>query len=79
MEGRDIYRVFEPGKPTRAQEEAMLERLFLEERKRRPMKLMEKTIAVLAAAALLLTTCAFAAVPALGTPALGYFRALRGA
>lgn len=50
MEDRDIYRVFEQVKPTRSQEEAMLERLFLEERKKRPMKLMKKTIAVLAAA-----------------------------
>ena len=73
MEDRDIYRVFEQVKPTRSQEEAMLERLFLEERKRRPMKLMKKTIAVLAAAALLLTTCAFAAVTGLGRQVLDYF------
>ena len=73
MEDRDIYRVFEQVKPTRSQEEAMLERLFLEERKRRPMKLMKKTIAVLAAAALLLTTCAFAAVTGLGRQVFDYF------
>ena len=65
MEDRDIYRVFEQVKPTGSQEEAMLERLFSEERKGRPMKLMKKTIAVLAAAALLLMTCAFAAVTGL--------------
>ena len=73
MEDHDIYRVFEQVKPTRSQEEAMLERLFLEERKGRPMKLMKKTIAVLAAAALLLTTCAFAAVTGLGRQVLDYF------
>ena len=73
MEDRDIYRVFEQVKPTRSQEEAMLERLFSEERKGRPMKLMKKTIAVLAAAALLLTTCAFAAVTGLGRQVLDYF------
>ena len=73
MEDRDIYRVFEQVKPTRSQEEAMLERLFLEERKRRPMKLMKKTIAVLATAALLLTTCAFAAVTGLGRQVFDYF------
>ena len=73
MGDRDIYRVFEQVKPTRSQEEAMLERLFLEERKGRPMKLMKKTIAVLAAAALLLTTCAFAAVTGLGRQVLDYF------
>ena len=76
MEDRDIYRVFEQVKPTRSQEEAMLERLFLEERKKRPMKLMKKTIAVLAAAALLLTTCAFAAVTGLGRQVLDYFGVL---
>lgn len=72
MEDRDIYRVFEQVKPTRSQEEAMLERLFSEERKRRPMKLMKKTIAVLAAAALLLTTCAFAVVTGLDQRLLNY-------
>ena len=72
MEDRDIYRVFEQVKPTRSQEEAMLERLFSEERKGRPMKLMKKTIAVLAAAALLLTTCAFAAVTGLDQRLLNY-------
>ena len=73
MEDRDIYRVFEQVKPTCAQEKTMLERLFSEERTRRPMKLMKKTIAVLAAAALLLTTCAFAAVTGLGRQVLDYF------
>ena len=73
MEDRDIYRVFEQVKPTRSQEEAMLERLFSEERKGRPMKLMKKTIAVLAAAALLLMTCAFAAVTGLGRQVFYYF------
>ena len=72
MEDRDIYRVFEQVKPTRSQEEAMLERLFSEERKGRPMKLMKKTIAVLAAAALLLMTCAFAAVTGLDQRLLNY-------
>ena len=43
MEDRDIYRVFEQVKPTRSQEEAMLERLFLEERKGRPMKLIKNS------------------------------------
>lgn len=73
MEDRDIYRVFEQIKPTQSQEEAMLERLFWEERKGRPMKLMKKTVAVLAAAALLLTTCAFAAVTGLGRQVFDYF------
>lgn len=73
MEDRDIYRVFEQVKPTRSQEEAMLERLFSEERKGRPMKLMKKTIAVLAAAALLLMTCAFAVVTGLGRQVFDYF------
>ena len=41
MEDRDIYRVFEQVKPPGLRE-AMLERLFSEERKRRPMKLMKK-------------------------------------
>ena len=72
MEDRDIYRVFEQVKPTGSQEEAMLERLFSEERKGRPMKLMKKTIAVLAAAALLLMTCAFAAVTGLDHRLLNY-------
>ena len=65
MEDRDIYRVFEQIKPTHAQEEAILDRLCSEERTRRPMKRMRKTIAVLVAAALLLMTCAFTIITGL--------------
>ena len=62
MELRELNRAFDQFSPTQEQKEAIRARLLHAERKRRPMKRMKKTIAVLVAAALLLMTCAFAVI-----------------
>ena len=72
MELRELNRAFDQFSPTQEQKEAIRARLLHAERKRRPMKRMKKTIAVLAAAALLLMTCAFAAVTGLDQRLLNY-------
>ena len=56
MELRELNRAFDQFSPTQEQKEAIRARLLHAERKRRPMKRMKKTIAVLVAAALLLMT-----------------------
>ena len=65
MELRELNRAFDQFSPTQEQKEAIRARLLHAERKRRPMKWMKKTIAVAAAAAVLLMACAFTAVPGL--------------
>ena len=62
MELRELNRAFDQFSPTQEQKEAIRARLLHAERKRRPMKWMKKTIAVAAAAAVLLMTCAFTVV-----------------
>ena len=65
MELRELNRAFDQFSPTQEQKEAIRARLLREERKRRPMKWMKKTIAVAAAAAVLLMACAFTVVTGL--------------
>ena len=54
MELRELNRAFDQFSPTQEQKEAIRARLLHAERKSRPMKWMKKTIAVAAAAAVLL-------------------------
>ena len=72
MELRELNRAFDQFSPTQEQKEAIRARLLREERKRRPMKWMKKTIAVLVAAALLLMTCAFAVISGVDQALLRY-------
>ena len=65
MELRELNRAFDQFSPTQEQKEAIRARLLHAERKRRPMKWMKKTIAVAAAAAVLLMACAFTVVTGL--------------
>lgn len=59
MEDRELKRVFDQVKLSPERQEAMLEHLLGEERRRKPMKSMKKMVAVLVAAALMLMACAF--------------------
>ena len=72
MELRELNRAFDQFSPTQEQKEAIRARLLHAERKRRPMKWMKKTIAVLVAAALLLMTCAFAVISGVDQALLRY-------
>ena len=71
MELRELNRAFDQFSPTQEQKEAIRARLLHAERKRRPMKWMKKTIAVAAAAAVLLMACAFTVVTGLDQRILG--------
>lgn len=81
MEGHRIRRVFEQIKPTPAQEEAMLERLLNEGNAEQSIpnhRKAKKIAVVLAAAALLLMTCAFAVVSGLDQKLMDYLGAESG-
>ena len=72
----ELKRVLDQVKPSREREEAMLKRLLTDERTGYPMKkrhLTPRLAAVAAAAAILLTTGAFAAVTGLDGRLLDYF------
>lgn len=76
MAYEELKRVLDQVKPSREREEAMLERLLTDERTGYPMKkrhLTPRLAALAAAAAILLTTGAFAAVTGLDGRLLGYF------
>ena len=74
MDEREFKRVFDQVQLSREEEEAMLERLLNEQRRTIPMKPVKKTMAVLAAAALLLMACAFTVATGLDQRFLAYFR-----
>ena len=76
MAYEELRRVLDQVKPSREREEAMLERLLTDERTGYPMKkrhLSPRLAAAMAAAALMLTTGAFAAVTGLDGRLLDYF------
>ncbi len=75
MDDRNIRRVFDQVRPTREQEEAMLERLLAgtERTERKPMKKTKKAAAVLLAAVVMLAACAFAVVSGLDQRLMDYF------
>lgn len=75
MKSRDWNQIFEEFSPTSQQEQAMLEEVLREPRKKSPMKPMKKTAVVLAAAALLLLACAFTVAVGLDGRFLAYFGA----
>ena len=76
MAYEDLKRVLDQVKPSPNREEAMLSALLTEERMETPMKTRKKLSRLAAmgvAAALLLTTCAFAVVTGLDGRLLHYF------
>lgn len=75
MTYEELKRVLDQVKPTRSQEEAMLSALLTEERTENRMKTRNKLprLGAVLAAALLATTCAFAAVTGLDRRILSYF------
>lgn len=73
MENRELKRVFDQVKLSPERKEAMLERLLGGERRRKSMKAMKKTVAVLVAAALMLMACAFTVATGLDQRILEYF------
>lgn len=75
MKSRDWNQIFEEFSPTSQQEQAMLEGVLNDSRKRRAPKPMRKTAVVLAAAALLLLACAFTVAVGLDGRFLAYFGA----
>ena len=75
MKSRDWNQIFEEFSPTSQQEQAMLEEVLREPRKKRSLKPMRKTAVVLAAAALLLLACAFTVAVGLDGRFLAYFGA----
>lgn len=72
MEDRELKRVFDQVKLSPERQEAMLEYLLGEERRRKPMKPMKKMVAVVVAAALLLMACAFTVVTGLDQRILNF-------
>ena len=79
MELHELNRAFDQFSPTPEQREAMGRRLLTEERKVRPMRKLKKLSVALVAAALLLMTCAFAVVSGLDQRLLNYLGADEGA
>lgn len=75
MKSRDWNQIFEEFSPTSQQEQAMLEGVLNDSRKKSPLKPMKKTAVVLAAAALLLLACAFTVAVGLDGRFLAYFGA----
>lgn len=73
MKSRDWNQIFEEFSPTSQQEQAMLEGVLNDSRKKRPLKPMKKKAVVLAAAALLLLACAFTVAVGLDGRFLAYF------
>lgn len=73
MDDRELKRVFDQVKLSPERQEAMLECLLSGERRRKPMKPMRKTVAVLVAAALMLMACAFTVATGLDQRILEYF------
>ena len=73
MDKCEFNRVLDQVKPTSEQEQAMLDRLLTEQKEVRPMNCMKKTIAVMAAAALLVMACAFTVATGLDQRILDYF------
>ena len=75
MEANELNHLFEQMSPTPEQEEAILARLQAPKQEgARPMKHIQKTAVVLAAAALLLATCAFAVASTLDPRLLSFFQ-----
>ena len=75
MKSRDWNQIFEEFSPTSRQEQAMLEGVLNDARKRCAPKPMRKAAVVLAAAALLLLACAFTVAVGLDGRFLAYFGA----
>ena len=75
MDEQRFRRVFDQVKPSRSQKEAMLDRLLEPERKVIPMKKLKKLTVAVIAAALMLVTCAAAVVTGLDQRLLDYFGA----
>lgn len=74
MDDREFRQVFDQVRLSSEEEDAMLERLLSGKRRTNPMKPVKKTVAVLAAAALLLMACAFTVATGLDQRFLAYFR-----
>ena len=75
MDPNELNHLFDQMSPTPEQEEAILARLRASKQEgTRPMKQIKKTAVVLAAAALLLTACAFAVVSTLDPRLLSFFQ-----
>ena len=74
LDKQDLDRLFDQMAPSQQQEDAVLARLLAQNRRgKRPMRQIRKTALALAAAAALLTTCAFAAYT-LDPRLLSFFR-----
>lgn len=74
MDKCEWKRVFDQVKPTPEQEQAMLDRLFQEQKEVKPVSRKKKITAVLVAAALLLMACAFTVMAGLDQRILEYFK-----
>ena len=72
MDDREFKRVLDQVKLSQERQEAMLECLLSGERRRKPMKPMKKTVAVLVAAALMLMACAFTVASGLDERIISY-------
>lgn len=73
MDDRDFKRVFDQVKLSPERQEAMLEHLLDGGKRRKGIKPMKKTVAVLVAAALMLMACAFTVATGLDQRILEYF------
>lgn len=74
MDKCEWKRVFDQVKPTPEQEQAMLDRLFQEQKEVKPVSRKKKITAVLVAAALLLMACAFTVATGVDQRLLALFR-----
>ena len=75
MERRDLNRMFDALAPTSEQEQAVLSRLLLTERKGKPMKKLKKLTVIGIAAALMVISCAAAVVTGIDKRLIDYFGA----